>query len=402
VADAVTGIQTASTNIKWGRGNLAPWQMLGLSPHGNPFDVLDALRRRIRDFGPEHARVLAADAGIGAGMLYFLQQSNLEIGKINEKYKLTDTQRARMVGLNRAWNEFKTILSLTSRQFVVIMSKLTTNLLNIAREIVEWLGRMVEKIRDSSVENRRLLLVIGAIGAAIAAAMLPFTRFAIVLAVLALLVEDFWGAWNGKKSLIGEIFKKFGGDFDDFKKWIQDAIAAIGGLWEKIIATGLVEQAIRKLTETFRLLFDAVAMTLGMVNDFASGKGGWMDRLERFFSNAYRGEYGGNIQAASVFGGELGQLFNKIKGDITGDYFAYNYANRLMSDLSRPAGRLPDIPAGPRAAGNVTVNASVTQNISGADASEAAAAARYGLGGFLQGQFEAAERAGRMLPAPVR
>jgi hypothetical protein len=141
---------------------------------------------------------------------------------------------------------------------------------------------MVEKIRDSSAENRRLLLVIGAIGVAIAAAMLPFTRFAIVLAVLAALVEDFWGAWNGKDSVIGRIFKAAGVDFNKFKDNIKSIIKTVGELWKEFTNSWIIEVIIKATSEVlkgFVKLIDGAVTSLGKLLEQAKKIFGGGDSL---------------------------------------------------------------------------------------------------------------------------
>jgi hypothetical protein len=182
---------------------------------------------------------------------------------------------------------------------------------------------MVEKIRDSSAENRRLLLVIGAIGVAIAAAMLPFTRFAIVLAVLAALVEDFWGAWNGKDSVIGRVFEAAGVDFNRFKEKIKDIIETVEDLWisfKDSFIVAVVVELISKAMDGFVKLIDSAVTSLGKLLDQAKKLIGGGDSLSipKSWSDYFKGKLSDPRELFDPrMGISHGTIYNKKQGGVS-------------------------------------------------------------------------------------
>lgn len=83
IAGSLTALQKQMAEIRLGRGNIAPFQMLGIGVNGNAFDVLDKLRDRIKGLDAATATNLIEQMGISGDMINVLKLSNEEFKKLS-------------------------------------------------------------------------------------------------------------------------------------------------------------------------------------------------------------------------------------------------------------------------------------------------------------------------------
>lgn len=83
VASSVTAISRQLAEIRLGRGNIAPFQILGIGTNQNAFQVLDQLRQRIKGLEPSMATNLLSQMGIDPAMINVLRLSNAEFAKLS-------------------------------------------------------------------------------------------------------------------------------------------------------------------------------------------------------------------------------------------------------------------------------------------------------------------------------
>ena len=236
MTDTIKGLQSAMAEIRLGRGNIQPWQLLGISPNTDPFTVLEELRKRLQDLPPDMARVVTAQMGIGDAVFQMLRSSSVEFEKLDRRLVLTAAEQTNLIRLNRTWKDLVfSIGGLRDRivaQFAQPM-KVAVDLLkagvNLLVRFVDWLGSGSIAATGLRVA---LWLVVGAfLGLTLAAGalstvlaglslilklmLLPagavviaFTAFLAVLiltvgavAGLLLMLNDFWAAIAGKKHL---------------------------------------------------------------------------------------------------------------------------------------------------------------------------------------------------------
>jgi hypothetical protein len=131
VATSVSTLERNLAEIRLGRGNIAPFQMLGISPNQNAFAVIEQLRQKIKGINPATATNLISQMGLSPEMMNVLRLTDRQFGEfaahihgINEKQekdflrmKLTITQlgetfRYAMFGivsdLSEAWQKLST------------------------------------------------------------------------------------------------------------------------------------------------------------------------------------------------------------------------------------------------------------------------------------------------------
>ncbi len=84
VTSSVTAIARGLADIRLGRGNIAPYQILGIGTSQNAFQVLAQLRERIKGLEPALATNLIAQMGINPEMINVLRLSNDEFAKLSK------------------------------------------------------------------------------------------------------------------------------------------------------------------------------------------------------------------------------------------------------------------------------------------------------------------------------
>lgn len=87
VASSVTNLQRQLAEISLGRGNVSPYQLLGIDPHQDAFGVLKQLRGAIQGLNPAMATNLISQMGIDPSMIHVLQLSNAEFTKLAQTVK---------------------------------------------------------------------------------------------------------------------------------------------------------------------------------------------------------------------------------------------------------------------------------------------------------------------------
>jgi hypothetical protein len=185
---------------------------------------------------PAIARTMASQLGITENMFQFLRQANLDLERFNKNLLLTGAEQQKLIKLNRVWQDIVFSLGALKNRFVETFAEPLTKVANglkyvidLMAEFVDWLGR---GSTGATVVRWVLLAIVAALGAAFVALtalvsvlgtlLLAVKALAIgalpllaalapvvatigliigALTILILLIDDFWGAIDGKESL---------------------------------------------------------------------------------------------------------------------------------------------------------------------------------------------------------
>lgn len=184
IAGSLAALQKNMAEIRLGRGNIAPFQLLGIGVNGNAFDVLDKLRNRIKGLDSATATNLIEQMGISGEMINVLKLSDVEFAK------LSNTVRGLTTGQEEQF--------LRTKQSVVQLGQAFKY---AGFDIVYHFLAAFEKFRDyiSSVPGNMKLLI-SSIG------LLLIALFPLQAAILGLLLllDDLAVYFTGGKSLTGK------------------------------------------------------------------------------------------------------------------------------------------------------------------------------------------------------
>lgn len=100
VAGSIAGLSRSLGAIRMGKGNIAPFAMLGIGANQDPIQVLDQLRDRLRGVNAAVATNIIGEMGLDPAMLQVLRLSNVEFAKFAATAKgMTQAQEQTFLNL---------------------------------------------------------------------------------------------------------------------------------------------------------------------------------------------------------------------------------------------------------------------------------------------------------------
>ena len=228
ITNSIRGLQSKLADIKLGGGNIAPFQILGISVKGKEtFEVLDEIREKIKGLSPDIAINLLSQLGFGPGFLNVLKLTREEFDKLGKSISRTDKETNELVRLGTAITNLKLNLSLLKDVVVSIFSPVFISLSNI----VISLTRMFTSLG-------RILPVLAG-GIAILA--LEFAPMIAMIATLVLVFEDLFVFFRGGDSVTGDLvngIKSFASNFLENVRPIMDFFIKLKEIIEAISNVG--------------------------------------------------------------------------------------------------------------------------------------------------------------------
>lgn len=226
VTSSVRGLQSALVDIRMGRGNAQPFQLLGIDiSKMDAFDVLDQLRDKIKNLDPAVAGNLIKQMGLNEGMLNVLKLPRQEFDKLGTSLQRSPATIQALQRVGKAVNELKLNFELFKVNSTAAMepfwNKIISGLytvLHLFQSFSEFLGLLAQQWDKLTESTKGWIRVISVV---LAAALAPMT--ASLLALL-LLIEDFMVWRQGGKSVLGEMFGGFESAIKSAGDWLQKYI----------------------------------------------------------------------------------------------------------------------------------------------------------------------------------
>jgi hypothetical protein len=164
----VEGLQQRVSEIQLGRGNIAPFQMLGVLPSRDTFGMLKQISTALRQLPPDIARVAAADLGANEAMVGFLRQQNLQLDSLERHFRMREKDTAALIGFNRAWQDFKFKLSAARDVLAAAFAPALAGVVKVLTVAVDWLARFATWLNTDTtgakVARNSLVALMGVMG----------------------------------------------------------------------------------------------------------------------------------------------------------------------------------------------------------------------------------------------
>jgi hypothetical protein len=240
VTSSVSSLQRQLADIRMGRGNISPFQILGIDPRQDAFQVIDQLRARIKGMDRPTATNLISQMGLTPDMMQVLTLSDAKFKEFGRT----------VTGMSpKAIQEFaKLKLELNKLKLEIhdLMFKAIASLLPILNPIVHSVfPAMVSALSRISGEFSDLargisgfkgeLLGIGLILGALAISFAPVT----IGATLLYLILDDLVVWaKGGKSVFGDAFSSLKTIFDSPIESIKVLLGLLDELFKKMKTPG--------------------------------------------------------------------------------------------------------------------------------------------------------------------
>lgn len=189
VASSVTALERNMAEIRLGRGNISPFQMLGIGVNQDAFHVLSELRERIRGLNQPMAVNLLAQMGIDPSMIQVLSLSNAKFAE------LAHTVR----GMTTEQQDSFLRTKLTLVQFGEQVRYLAFDLID---HLVNGFTMLSSKLHEFPHIGRGVILFLGQMA-------MVFAPITTAIVGLILLLDDLATYYQGGNSLIGSAMKGF-------------------------------------------------------------------------------------------------------------------------------------------------------------------------------------------------
>jgi hypothetical protein len=232
VQASVMGLQRNMAEIAMGRGNISPFQLLGINPRQNAFAVLDQLRDRIKGLDQATAVNLMTQMGLDPQMIQLLKLSNEEFKTLEGNIVgMTAKQQEAFLATKRSLVQLSQAFRGLGYQILEVVAPYAERLVNIFMMLVNWTSQLVSGVQQFV----RLLASVPGNLAAIGIALAPLfiTTFPLTGALIALLLvlDDLAVYGRGGKSVTGlaiEGLQKLGKEISDMLlKWPKLATFAM-------------------------------------------------------------------------------------------------------------------------------------------------------------------------------
>ncbi len=246
VAGSVNQLERNLAEIRLGRGNIAPFQMLGIGvgPGTDAFTVLEKLRERIRGLNPATATNMVTQMGLSPEMMNVLRLSDQQFKTFGDHVH----------GINERQEQDFLKAKLAITQFGQTFRY-------VAFGIVADFSEAYEKMK----QFKGLLQDLALVAIAVAAYFFPITAS---VAALILVLDDLAVYFVGGRSLFGEGLKGFDKFMQDLTKNRDFSII------EKLSKLADIIERIQKAA------YNAGRDTRGAVDEFLSlSPGGMIDAI---------------------------------------------------------------------------------------------------------------------------
>lgn len=279
LASTVQRIQQEGVEISLGRGNIAPWALLGLDPRQDPFDVLNQLQGKLASMPAALGTKFASDIGLSPAMINFVKEMK-GLPPARQELILSDAEIKRLkafnIEFNRVWNAGKRALQQLGQATMPVASTAVWMIDRLGKALT-FASKGTNELTDAF---RSAAPFITATGVVLAAAFFPVTT---AIVGLLLLLEDVMTWSRGGSSITGDLI----GPFEKWRGTLQDIKDFIDGIKEAL--TALTDMSAEKIANWFT----EVETATGAEGPQGAGIG---SKIMRFVGSAVKaaGEWSGN------------------------------------------------------------------------------------------------------------
>lgn len=216
---AMQGLQALESNlaqIRLGEGNIAPFQILGISPVGkDAFQIIEDLREAIKGIDDMTAVNLIQQMGLSPEFISLLRMTREEVEALNDESLMLSPEE------RQAMQQFSMELKKVHMQLLVLKDRAIIPLIPALTKFLNGLAAIFEMF----VKIEKALINIwnwfgkfkGAIATLALGIVAYFNPVIAIVTALYLLLEDIAVWMTGGKSFLGTTFDKMTEFFDNFK-----------------------------------------------------------------------------------------------------------------------------------------------------------------------------------------
>lgn len=241
VASSIRAIVANQEKIKLGQGNISGYQLLGIDPRSNPFQVLEQLRTKLQNVSPGMRRNIAAQFGVSSDLVQTLELSNAEFDKMASRAWIIP--QSNIDGLNRAVsslsevkNAFKFMQAELATKLAPIIEKATRYVINFAQMIERGVLMLDKIIRATIGWKAAVIAIVGALAVLNSAFLLsPMGLFtAGIILLLAILDDLYVYSTKSGRSVFGLLVEGLKGFGEKIREFFQPVVDFFNAIFETI------------------------------------------------------------------------------------------------------------------------------------------------------------------------
>lgn len=209
IAQDIKELQQRAQKIVYGKGDVSPYQMLGIVPNKrDAYEVLEGLRNRIDGLSDSAALMWIRNIGLSDDWLHILRMSSTEFNNI-QKTMLSQDQIKKTTALAMVFRQIQFALKQLKDQMVAFIAEPLSNFISNFKTMTLDLATFLKTMTGSKEAFAIFATGLGLV-------VLAFSPVIAAIGALLLLWEDFYVGTHGGKSLFDW------GDLDEYEKLIEN------------------------------------------------------------------------------------------------------------------------------------------------------------------------------------
>ena len=301
--DSLKELQIRAVDAKSGTGEAADaFKTLGIKTTTaagqmrEPLELLSEVADRMRTLPKQSDRIWVADAMFGdqgAEMLNILEGGSAGLATMRHEarelgYTLDDEAVASAIRFRQAITTLKATLGAMIRTITKSLLPVMTRLVEGSSAMWMSLSKNFAKLNDNTTILRTVFIGLGVVLAGLAVkaviAFAPMLAIGVMIAGVALVIDDLWTALSGGESVSKRVFATIRGWLQSLKTWVTDVL---GRMWNFLpvdlqenlkAAFGIAKIAVEKIASfvmtVFRrawgFAFDIAGTVIGELKNAAS------------------------------------------------------------------------------------------------------------------------------------
>lgn len=262
VTSAIKAISSNQAKIRLGQGNISGYQLLGIDPRQDPFQILEELRSKLPGLSQDMKKTVLSQLGISSELMQTLALTNDQFDEmagrayIMPKTAIDSIDKARKSSrvLLQSLNYLKNMIIAKIAPGIEKFNKVTKRTVDLLLNFINHVDEVISKTIGWEKAIYILLVVIGLLNLKLLTS--PVGLFTLSIIALLLVLEDLYVYSKGGKSLFGHLMKKFPGFEDKLFKTIttfKDLITLLKGF-----SADKMTEEMDKILEKWGLLGDAL------------------------------------------------------------------------------------------------------------------------------------------------
>lgn len=297
VAESIKAIALNQEQIKIGQGNVSGYQLLGIDPRTDPFEVIEQIKAKTEGLSQSMKRQVLSQFGVSRDLMSTLELTNEEFDKMSARafiippgtLQTIDKTRMSMEQLRQGIGYIKAQITAALSPAIKAISDAATEFIRLnekgivkaAREAFTWITRFAQAIGRAAIMMDKIIR--GTVGwetalkgvlilmAVLNAAFLtsPLGIFIAGMVLLVAVLDDLYVYSTGSgKSMIGMLVEKFP-ELEGVFNSIVEVLKAVGASMDAIFNNDFSK--LDEMTKKWGLLGDALNIVVQALNIINQG-----------------------------------------------------------------------------------------------------------------------------------